>query len=85
MQGSMPEAVAKAWDIYIYIYIYMYTCMYVCMYVRICVYVHIYIYIYIIEWGVVLKGLVSQNMLLQAVSALQQCCLPCCFKQAIVF
>ena len=35
-------------------------------------------------WGlaqrVVSKGEVSENMLLQVVSVLQQCCLPCCFE-----
>ena len=35
--------------------------------------------------GVVSKGMVLTNMLLQVVSVSQQCCLPCGFKRHIVF
>ena len=35
--------------------------------------------------GVVSKGVVSKSMSLQVVSVLQQCCLPCCLEQHIVF
>ena len=35
--------------------------------------------------GMASKGVVSKNTLLHIVSVLQECCLPCCFKQHIVF
>ena len=55
----------------------------ICVYIYIYTYIYIYIYICIIY--IYIKGVVSENRLLQVASVLQQCRLPCCFEQHLVF
>ena len=82
---------------YIHVYIYIYNVIYIYIYTYTCD-IHNYIkYIIVIvifiyennmlgfAQGVASKGVVSRNVLLQVVSRLQRCCVPCCLNQSLLF